>query len=105
MTPTPSPVLSAELEKEFNEKFENDVFYGVATFFKHENGDLDREEGQKVVKNLKQFIAHAVSEERKSVIAEVVRWMRIENDVSIVHKEEWDEFVKELLSERRESHE
>jgi len=35
-------------------------------------------------------------EERKATIAKFVKWMRIENSVSIVHEEQWDKFIEPL---------
>lgn len=43
--------------------------------------------------------AEAVKAERERVVAKVVKWMRIENDISIVQKDQWEAFISSLLGE------
>lgn len=57
-TPTPSPVLSAELEKEFNEKFY--VRHDEHCISQLDDNDCDCGEIDEK-RRLKQFVAHAVS--------------------------------------------
>ena len=49
-------ITTSNWEERFDKEFSNDIFFGVATFFKDEKGNLDRIEGDKTVNSLKDFI-------------------------------------------------
>ena len=46
----------------------------------------------------KSAVQQAKKDTAKAIIRDVVVWMRIENDISIVHKDQFDEFIVNLKS-------
>jgi hypothetical protein len=94
MTQPPQPTSEQELEAEVKKKLHKLLFAYQRTTLPDVGavGIHNRNNTEQIF----EFVEMLLSTHRQQVIDEVERWMAIENDISIVHKDQWDKFIEAL---------